>query len=612
MGMLDRFRRTTPEPLGEPLAAAAVRVLEPSRMANTMLQSREVGEAWQAYRCLGEVRYVTNQQARLVGRLDWTLTIGGGEPMDTDKSNELLRAAFGDGLEDLATRAALNMQVPGGYVLARTRAGDRDSWRVFSSPLSAKNKKRVEGSDVVIQVRTEDPEDEDRNDSPVLGAMDTCRELILARAQSRAQSRNRTAQQGLFVYAAEGVKDQRSFEENLQEVITAPLSDERTTASVTPNIMAFPAEFIDKGLKKIDLSGDYDEKLDAKIDRLVRSLGVQLDVPPELLLGFGDSNHWSAWAIQEDNWLGHVEPMAKPIGAGFAAAIMEASGATEVKVEPDPGPLMQRRPATSDALAAQAAGLVNDEWTREQLGADETDAPVVAEQDPAVVQAFKMVTAAPSLAQMPGLDVLVAQIRAVMSGTAVPSAPTPMAEAPAAAEPAAIAAALRDRLPVAAAVKGPDPRALQAIDVQAYDAVEDLVNDTADRVLERLGAKARSFASKNSMPIKPEDTNAQLAVAFASVIPNSDVAISETIAAAIPKLDRVVTRAFSRLRSAGVESELDPDDAETARSLFSVLVADVVATRLDSRPTTADAWQAARRVVAVAGGNGDIAPAVAS
>lgn len=607
MALLDRFRRTTPDPLGEPIAAAAVRVLQPSKLPAGMAQARDTSEAWQIYRKIGEVGYAVNQQARLIGRLDWTITLDGStEPLETDQAEQILKATFGDNVEALAERAGLCLQVPGGYVLARTVPGDRDSWRVFSSPLSAKNKKRVEMSDVVVQVRIEDPEDDDLNDSPVLRALDTGRDLILTRNQSRASARNRTAQHNLLVYPSEGVKNAQEFEDGLQDVITAPLTDERSTASVTPNILGFPADHIEK-IKMIDLGGaKFDEKLDEKDARLVRSMAVQLDIPPELLMGFADSNHWAAWATQEDNWTGHVGPMAKPVGGGFAAAIMEIVEGSRLKVEPDPGPLMVRRPTTADALTANQQGLVSDEWTREQLGADETDAPVIEQQDPAVVKVLEMVIAAPSLAQDPGMDVLLDQVRAMYSGGAIPAAPAPApAVAPASSEPPAALAAAATRT-------APDPRALQAIDVQAYDAVEDLVNDTADRALERLGAKVRTMNRSQHLPIDLSASNPDLAVQFAGVIPNADSTIADTIAAATPRLDRVVTRAFSRLRSAGVDAQLDPQDAETARSLFAVLVADVVNARLQAKPTTADAWQAARRVVAVAGGNGDIAAAVAS
>lgn len=571
MGVLDRIRSAVAPPA--PIAAAVVRRVDTTgQMAKPRAESREGTEAWEAWRRVGEIHYSTTQQARLVGRLDWTLRVNGGEPMDTASSDAVLTAAFGEGFRDLAVRSALHLQVPGGYHLCRTRPSDPNSWKIIGYSPNRADREAMEASDIVIVVREEDPADSARNDSPVLASLDTARALILARAQERAQSRNRTAQHGILVYANET----KLNESELMDVITAPLANEGSAASVVPNLIGVPAEFVKDGFNQVDLGGDYDEKLSDKIDRLVRSLAVQLDVPPELLLGFGDTNHWSAWAIQEDNWLGHVEPLAAPIGRGFAEAIMAATDTTGLALEPDPGPLLQRRPTPTDALAAYEAMLVSGDWTREQIGANETDAPTPEE-----------IAARTPLA---------------------PAVPTP----PAASEP--IAASLtweqvQERLPqrpVAAAVQsGPDPRALAAIDTQAYDATEDLVSDTADRVLERLGAKVRSMAQRSQIDVPTEKTNAEVAVAFTGQIPNADTMIADTIAAAAPKVERIITRAFARTRSAGVDVHPDPEDLAGAQALFASLVSDVVASRLAAAPTDAACWQAARRVVSVAGGSPD-------
>lgn len=617
MGVLDRIKAVVAPPA--PIAAAVVRRMDTTRsMDKPRAESRQATDAWTFFRDIGEVHYSITQQARLVGRLDWTLAIGGGEPMDTESSDAVLVAAFGEGVRDLAVKAAIHLQVPGGYSLARTVAGDPNSWQIIASSPTAAQRKILDLSDIVIEVREEDPKDPSRNDSPVLAASAVCRSLMLARAQERAQSRNRTAQHGLFVYPLEA----KVNEDALTQVITAPLANEISEASVTPNLLGVGGEYASKEkFFKIDLGSEYDEKLSEKIEKLVRSLAVQLDVPPELLLGFGDTNHWSAWAIQEDNWLGHVEPLAAPIGRGFAEAIMAATDSSGLSLVPDPGPLLVRRPTPGDAMAANAAGLVSDDWTREQIGANETDAPSETPADPAVTQVFNMVTAAPSLAQAPGMDVLLEQVRAMLADGAVPGVAPEATSAPAVAEPIAasltwdqVQARLPKRLvPVAAAVKGPDARALAAIDTQAYDSLEDLVNDTADRTLERLGAKVRSMGQirNGESPFPADVTNADLAARFDGQIPNADATISDTIASASPKVERILSRAYARLRSEGVDLSIDPDDLTSAQSLFAELVSDVVQTRLIGGPTDAAAWQASRRVVAVAGGNPDPALMVA-
>lgn len=573
MGILDRLKAVVVPPT--PVAAAAVRVVDQTRqMDRPFTESREASEAWTVWRCVGEVHYSTTQQARLVGRLDWTLSIGGGEPMDTESSDAVIAAAYGGmkRFRNLTKTAALHFQVAGAYWLCRTTPGDNKSWKVIAHGPSAAQKKLIESSDIIIEVREEDPKDPSRNDSPVLASLDTSRELILIRAQARAQSRNRTAQHGLLIVPKEAQVNQQA----LMDVMTAPLANEQSAASVVPNILEVPAEYVEKFKDPLNIGGDYDEKLSEKETQKVRALAVQLDVPPELLLGFGDANHWSAWAIQEDNWLGHVEPMASPIGDGFAMGIQRqlalGTGADgdEIELNPDPGPLLVRRPTPGDAMAAYELDLVSADWTREQIGADETDAPDAAE--------------------------LAAKRPPVMD------APNQI-ESPAVSEPLAIAAAARPAI---------DGKSLAAIDTQAYDAFEDLIRDTADRTLELLGAKIRRVAAGQKIDMPRDVPNMTLAIKFEGEIPNSLPLIESTIADSLPKVERIIDRAFARLRAQGVELSVDPDDLASVWSLYQSLTADIVALRLAGKTADAETWQASRRIVAQAGGNGDTGPVVAA
>lgn len=575
-------------------------------------ETREVSEAWDVWRRVGEIHYVTTQQARLVSRLKWRVTVGGTE-LEDDDVTQVLDIGFGGTLRELTDTMAIHLQVAGGYVLVRTRPNDNESWKVLPYPVQHKHRRTVEDSDVVVMVFNPDPADEKRPDSPVLAALDIARELILARAQSRAGARSRTAQLNTVLYPLEGAgADREQFEADLMDVITAPLADERTTASVVPNLIGQPAEIIDKW-KTLKLSGDIDEKLHERIQTLINQLALVLDCPPEILTGLAEVNHWTGWLLQEDNWLNHVEPLADPIGMSLARALSRAMDGEdgEIVIEPDPAPLLRRRPTMADALNAHTAGLVNDEWTREQLGASDIDAPETPSVDAAVQMAIDLARTAPSLLQQPGLPVIVEQIRAMLEGRAAPTvevapdiagdevaaAPTPRAvESPAAAEPVA-----------AAASREPSGRALADIDRQAYDALGDLITDTADRTLERLGAKVRSIAQGQKIDLPLSVPNERLAIEYTGEIPNADATIIDTIDKATPRLDRVVERAYSRVRTEGVAISPDPADVEDARALFVSLTTDVVRRRLDGATGVAETWEASRRVVAVAGGNGDTA-----
>ena len=71
-----------------------------------------------------EVHYAVNQQARLVGRLEWRVE-GDGE--DLEQGEEIMRQAFGADLRSIAVMAAIHLQVVGRFwlVRGRTRAEGR-------------------------------------------------------------------------------------------------------------------------------------------------------------------------------------------------------------------------------------------------------------------------------------------------------------------------------------------------------------------------------------------------------------------------------------------------------------------------------------------------------
>lgn len=558
MGILDWFAPA-------PVVAAPTprRVSPPAVSALTDASSAgRVGEAWRVWRTVGEIHYATSQQARLVGRLNWHVKLDGSDDsLDADLASELLAAGFGGDIRQLAYRAALHLQVAGGYVLARTKTDDATSWQVLNWPAQHKDKRKLDQSDIAVKVTTPDPCDLSRADSPVLAALDVAQELVLARCQARSASRSRIAQLATVIYPVEGAgSDPEAFEASMLEVMTAPLSDERSMAVVAPNLIGWPAELIEKW-RTLDLTGPLDDKLAERIDRLIHQLAIILDMPPEILLGQTDANHWSSWLIQEDNWLNHIEPMAEPIGRGFADALAQATEATsQVQVTPDPSALMQRRPATEHVLTAYTYGLVSPEWVREQIGASDEDAPD----------------------ELPVLP----------------------ARAPATAEPAGGSVAE----PQAAAVPAvlPDAMALVSIDRQAFDAIEDLLAAIVALALAKIGARIRSSLQGTGTEV-PDMTNAELAQHYVNLAANQDEVVSRVAEDATDQLSAIIDRAYDDAGYEGVS--VAPADREIARdsavAMWPAIVLAVVAHRLSGRPVSGATWDAAKRLMSVAGGMAD-------
>ena len=562
-----------------PVTAAAVSATTRYDGDAARRQDRRVSEAWEVWRLVGEIHYSVGQQARLTGRLGWTMTVDGTEWTD-EQTDKALVAAFGSKsrLRDLQVKAAIHLQVAGGYHLAKMG----DTWDVLNNPADGPTKKKLESADIVVKVENPDPQTPaQRLDSPVLAALDIGRELILARGQARAMARSRTAQLKTLIIPVEAVGQNRAkFEQDAIDVMTAPLADEMSTAAVVPNMWFLPQETIE-AIRDMDFTGDLDDKLHERIDKLIGQLATILDIPRELLLGSGDANHWGAWLISEDNYLNHVEPLAFPIGEGFASAMELLLGnpgedgkpSTDIDLKPDPGNLLKRRPTIADALKAAELGIVKDEWTAEQLGAAPEDLG-------------------------PGVLAMAEAKRARTNG-----APD---EGPASEEPAQAAAVqvVEEPKAITAAADQPDPRRLAELDVEFGESMSDLVSDAADRSLERLGARLRSVAQGGKVDL-PDVPNQQVAIAYSQEIPNEATTVEDTASKFEPQFDRFTERAFRRLRDAGVELHPVKSDQMDAFGVFRAEVGKVVAARRSGGTGDAETWRASLRINSILGGSGD-------
>lgn len=586
----------------QPVTAAVINTPDTVDEAAQKRVTRGSSEAWCMYRQVGEIHYGVTQQARLVGRLDWTMVVGDEET----EADEALDKVFGNDLRNLQVTMAIHLQVAAAFALARIA----DEWQVLPFPLDHRNKKLAEQADILITCENPDPQNGEP-DSPVIAALPVARELLLARTQARTTARSRIAQTNTVLYPAEGAgPDPEQFEKDIQEVMTAPMADETSTSVAVPNLIRWPSETIENW-RLLDLTGPIDERLDERIDRLVRQLAIILDLPPTLLLGNADSNHWVAWADAEDNFLGHVEPLAVPIGRVLAQAVARISNTdpNALDIKPDPAPLLKRRPSIADVLAAHQQGIVSSAWAREQLGATPDDAATETEVDPIIQSALDLARGAPALVQNPGLPALVAQLRAVLKGGPVPDLPTgPVTNgdtqpAPARIGPATSEPATEQRPVAAAAPRTVDGHRLSDIDYQVQAALQDLIDDTSDRILERLGAVIRSSAQKRDIELPPVP-NAELPRHYTGDIPNRDTIIDEEARKAMRRVDRIINRAYGRLQAMGIDVEVIENELDEAREQFVAATRTTVETKATGPEATgeAEAWTGAKLVAAVAAG----------
>jgi len=299
-------------------------------------------EAWRLYDITPQLRFVCNwignsvSRCRLyVAELDESGEVT-GETEDPDIA-VLAQGPLGKGpAKDEALRLlAINLYVPGdGYVVAEADAapdGD-DLWYVVSGRQIRLSGDRIiirrsllhgggdmvfrPGIDLLLQVWTPHPADPDEPDSPTRSAIPDLREIEALRKREFAELDSRLAGAGLLALP-QGIDFPRGpddppgvdgFQRVLMRAMATSLRDRASAEALVPILMTVPPDAVDK-IKLITFWSDLSEQLLPLREAAVRSLAQGLDIPPEILLGQADSNHWcvddQTEILTVDGWRTH-------------------------------------------------------------------------------------------------------------------------------------------------------------------------------------------------------------------------------------------------------------------------------------------------------------------
>ena len=307
---------------------------------------------------------------------------------------------------------------------------------------SGKSSVPIHGNTVyVIALWTPHPADSSVPDSPVRASLPVLRELVGLTQHISAQVDSRLAGAGMLVMRSSHSRalkramnipedDARDpFTELLIEAMVTPISDRDSASAVVPFVTTIPDD--SEAPEFISFSAPLDQHAPKLREESIRRLALSLDAPPELLLGQGDTSHWTAWLTAEEVVDSHISPTLALIARGltteFLRPILRANGLSVEAAERyaiwfDVSALTVKANMGADAQALYALDLLSDEAVRRANGFDETDAPKKADiQDQAVDLVRDMVVANPGLMNRPGLDSLLEQMTALMSGKPLPS-----------------------------------------------------------------------------------------------------------------------------------------------------------------------------------------------
>lgn len=572
---------------------------------------------------VGEVRYIVGWAADQMSRMEWkvlingedewTLTLPGGETVrataatDEDDDDDTLAEASAKVLDlinwtpSTVRQITTNLFVAGEldfYAVSAAEAKKRGIQRNGSEGAgetwlvgSVINPDRDKIKKTAVHIFTglwPHPADPTQPDAPLFGVLPILAELDWLSKVSRAQSANRVGMRGI-VGAADGMAGPEgkdfwtTFEEGLQARIEDP-------TNMAPDLIRGPAELVEpvasgkgmKGLSWVIPDFPYDDKLADKVSGLIRRLAYGLPIPPEILLGLQAQSRATAFQVEGNAYVAHIEPQANLVAAIGTEALQLLLEGVTVEIVPDPQRLLARRATIADAFEAWDRGLVTASYVLDVLGI-----PVGMRATEDDLRLLERIRARTQSRQDPGTEA--AAEGATTAVTASVGAPS--------SDP------LNDEELSELAQQ------LAAVDHALMMELAGATEQAVDRARERVGARARTFQGLRSA-VPGDVRNDQVAAELGSqLLTDTGVPVAELVTAALEPLGRWWESRAAKAQ-ATVQALLGPDapasltdhDVSVSADLLIDLTASHVLATLDSDESSALHSDDRARVLDVLGG----------
>lgn len=454
MGMGRLFSRKPrpdgqPHPLGErkptTILAASVDISTAGAKAWAVRHSDDAWqrEVWYHYDACGEFRFSTNWIANAMSKavmqaleVDAATGLEGG-PTENTTVRGIANSILGGPAARSQAQATmgLNLQVPAEYfILVIPQPAVRgipqpDRWHVMSTteisekrgvfsycdPYTGTEIPLRQGVDMVIRTWIPHPRLQSHADSAARACVPSLREIEKSSQAIAARLDSRLASNGLLLMPQEvefpkGDTDATgaaAVMDYLMKAMTASMKSPGEASAQVPIVAMIPGEMI-QYVKWLTFTTELDQSLlDLRKDAIGR-LAIGLDMPPEIMLGLGESNHWSAWQIEEAAYKIHIAPLldrlADAITTHWFHPALRLAGITDPEryiIGFDVTDILSRPDNFTNMTELWDRVLISDEAMREAAGVPESAAPTDEEKS---TRFFKeLVEKAPTLITVPAI-----------------------------------------------------------------------------------------------------------------------------------------------------------------------------------------------------------------
>lgn len=362
--------------------------------------------AWHFYNTIGEYAYAVNWVGNLLSRAKLYATRDDGNgPVrlpPEDPASQYLDALFLDtqGKSTALQQIGVHYTVAGEAYIVGTEHEDGDHWEVVAAT-RIRGDKRADntlqwyvdgvpllGDPFVMRIWRPHPVEKGCATSPSRAALPILSEIERLTMHVAAQVDSRLISAGIVFLPNEmtfAVIDEDGntitgssdlFVQTLQDVASRAIANRDSASALVPIVISADGESLDKP-NHMKFWSDLDAQAIELRTEAIRRLALSMDMPPEILTGQGDTNHWSAWSIDESAIKSHTEPLlariADDLAIGYLRSMLTDDGmdpedARAYGIGVDTTEMRLRPNRSAEALELYDRGVLNATTLVEETG----------------------------------------------------------------------------------------------------------------------------------------------------------------------------------------------------------------------------------------------------
>lgn len=296
--------------------------------------------------------------------------------------------ATGESRFEFETLSPKEVKSKGNIVEILDDCGDKEKWEPLPNDAT------------IVRVYTPDPRKRGEAGGPHKALVSLLETMAIELLRDQADAVSVLAGNGILLIPTEILPDEsddldvpptpgsrRGFEDDLENSMTSTIADRTKGEAVVPIVLYGPGENLKDVRHVIPTRSETPADSKARMDGYITRYARDIDLPPQVILGLGDANHWSDWKVDENTWAYHLEPRAQRIAdalyAGLVGPIIRNLGFddTQYRLVPNSSGAVAKQDQSRSAEVAYRVGAITPESYVEAIGLDTNDLRDDAEEN---------------------------------------------------------------------------------------------------------------------------------------------------------------------------------------------------------------------------------------